>query len=72
MLGWDNSITAVELYTSLVGKAAMKVKEVIENADSTGNVSDMGKLWILHFCTLIIVSRNICDLQTDARYKVNI
>ncbi len=41
MLGWDNHRTAVELYMSLEGKASLKVEEVVENADSTGNVSDM-------------------------------
>ncbi len=40
MLEWDDHRTAVELYMSLKGKAALKV-EVLENADSTGNVSDM-------------------------------
>ncbi len=41
MLGWDNYRTAVELYMSLEGKAALKVEEVIENADSTSNVTKM-------------------------------
>ncbi len=41
MLGCDDYRTVVELYMSLEGKAALKVEEVVENADSTGNVSDM-------------------------------
>ncbi len=41
MLGWDYHRTAVELYMVLEGKAAMKVEEVVENADSTWNVTDM-------------------------------
>ncbi len=41
MLGWDDHRTAVELYMSLEGEAALKVEEVIENADSTGNVSNI-------------------------------
>ncbi len=41
MLGCDDYRSAVELYMSLEGKAALKAKEVSENADSTGNVSDM-------------------------------
>ncbi len=41
MLGWDDYRIAVELYMSLEGKAALKVEELVENADSTGNVSDM-------------------------------
>ncbi len=41
MLGWDDYRTAVEFYMSLEGKAALKVEEVVINADSTGNVSDM-------------------------------
>ncbi len=41
MLGWKDYRTAVELYMSLEGKTALKVEEVVENADSTGNVFDM-------------------------------
>ncbi len=41
MLGWDDYRTAVELYMSLEGKAALKVEQVVENANSTGYVSDM-------------------------------
>ncbi len=41
MVGCDDYRTAVELYMSLEGKAALKVEEVVENADSTVNVSDM-------------------------------
>ncbi len=41
MLGWDDHSTEVELFMSLEGKAALKVEEVVENADSTRNVSDM-------------------------------
>ncbi len=41
MLGWDDYRTAVELYMILEGEAALKVEEVVVNADSTGNVSDM-------------------------------
>ncbi len=41
MLRWDDYRTAVELYMSLEGKEALKGEEVVENADSTGNVSDM-------------------------------
>ncbi len=61
MLGWDNYRTAVELYMSLEGTAALKV-EVVENADSTGNVSDMWEALDHAFCTSIIVSRNTGDL----------
>ncbi len=41
MLGWDDYRTTVELYMRLDGKAALKVEEVVVNANSTGNVSDM-------------------------------
>ncbi len=41
MLGLDDYRTVVELYMSLEGKATLKVEEVVEHADSTGNVSDM-------------------------------
>ncbi len=41
MLRCDDYRTAVKSYMSLEGKAALKVKEVVVNADSTGNVSDL-------------------------------
>ncbi len=41
MLGWEDYRHAVELYMNLEGKAALKVEEVIVNADSTENISDM-------------------------------
>ncbi len=41
MLGWDDSRTAIELYMSLEGKAALKIEEVIENDDSTWNFTKM-------------------------------
>ncbi len=41
MLGWDDHKTGIELYISIEGKSAMKVEEVVANADSTWNVTDM-------------------------------
>ncbi len=52
MLGWDDYRTAVELYMSQEGKAAFKVEEVIENDNSTGNVSDMWEALDRAFLTI--------------------
>ncbi len=41
MLGWDTNRAGVELYMSLEGKAALKVEEVVMNANSMSNVSEM-------------------------------
>ncbi len=42
MLGWEINRVAIELYMSLEGKAALKVEEVVMNAQCTSNVE---KLW---------------------------
>ncbi len=49
MLGWDDYRTAGELYMSLEGKAALKVEEVVENADSTWNATKMWEALELAF-----------------------
>ncbi len=41
MLGWDTHNIGVELYMSLEDKAALKVKEVIMNANGMSNVTKM-------------------------------
>ncbi len=41
MLGWDTNRAAIELYMSLEGKAALKVEEVIMNANGTSNIIEM-------------------------------
>ncbi len=41
MLGWDNRRAGVELYMNLEGKAALKVEEVIMNANGISNVTEM-------------------------------
>ncbi len=41
MLGWDTKTAGIELYMSLEGKAAMKVEEVIMNANGTSNVAEI-------------------------------
>ncbi len=43
ILGWNDYRTAVELYMSLEGKAALKIEEVVLNDSSTGNVFHMWK-----------------------------
>ncbi len=55
MLGWDDCRTAVELCMSLEGKAALKVEEVVVNADSTGNVSD---IWEALDCTFLPIDHS--------------
>ncbi len=55
MLGWDDYRTAVELYMSLEGKGTLKVEEVVENADSTGNVSDM---WEVLDCAFLPINHS--------------
>ncbi len=52
VLGWNDYRTAVELYMSLEGKAALKVEEVIENAVSTGNISDIWEALDRAFLTI--------------------
>ncbi len=41
MLGWDTNRAGIELYMSLEGKAALKVEEVVMNANSTSDVAEM-------------------------------
>ncbi len=41
MLGWDTNRAGIELYMSLEGKAALKVEEIIMNAQGTSNVAEM-------------------------------
>ncbi len=41
MLGWDTNRAGIELYMSLEGKAALKVQEVIMNANGTSNVTEI-------------------------------
>ncbi len=41
MLGWDTHRVGIELYMSLEGKAALKVKEVVMNANGMSNVTEM-------------------------------
>ncbi len=41
MLGWDTNRAGIELYMSLEGKAALKVEEIIMNANGTSNVAKM-------------------------------
>ncbi len=41
MLGWSNDRAGIELYMSLEGKAALKVKEVVMNAKGTANLAAM-------------------------------
>ncbi len=68
MLGWEDHRTAVELYMNLEGKAALKVEEVIENADSTGNVSDM---WEALDCAILPIDHSQLKYRRFAtRYMV--
>ena len=41
MLGWDNNKAGIELYMSLGGKAALKVEEVVMNANGNIVVDDL-------------------------------
>ncbi len=41
MLGWDPNRARIELYMSLEGKAALKVEEVVMNANGMSNVTEM-------------------------------
>ncbi len=41
MLDWHNKIAGIELYMSLEGKAALKVEEVVMNANGTSNLTEM-------------------------------
>ncbi len=50
MLGWDTKTAGIELYMSLEGKAAMKVEEVIMNANGTSNVAE---IWNVLDCAFL-------------------
>ncbi len=55
MLGWDTNRPGIELYMSLEGKAALKVEEVVMNANGT---SDIAEMWnALDHAFLPIVNR---------------
>ncbi len=41
MLGWDTHRAGVELYMSLECKAALKVEEVVMNANGMSNITEM-------------------------------
>ncbi len=41
MLDWDTKKAGIELYMSLEGKAALKVEQVIMNANGTSNLTEM-------------------------------
>ncbi len=41
MLGWDTHRAGIELYMSLEGKAALKVEEVVMNAEDMSNITKM-------------------------------
>ncbi len=41
MLDWDTKRAGIELYMSLEGKAALKVEEVIMNANGTSNLTEI-------------------------------
>ncbi len=41
MLGWDTRRAGVELYMNLEGKVALKVEEVIMNANGISNITEM-------------------------------
>ncbi len=55
MLEWDTKRAGIELYMSLEGKAALKVKEVIMNANGTSNVT---KMWNALDCAFLSIDHH--------------
>ncbi len=44
MLDWDTKRAGIELYMSLESKAALKVEEVVLNANDTSNNTEMWRV----------------------------
>ncbi len=62
MLGWDTNRAGMELYMSFEGKAALKLEEVIMNANGTSNITRCGRLSTVLSCLSIIMNQNIGSL----------